>query len=533
MHINNSRSNVCFDPYLKKIGYINWIKKSINIPFSIITASLISEIVTLSIDAKVMTVIKYSIIITALMIALKVTDMLFDIYYKRSLSIALHKCKMLLYNQIMSNPLSTLFKAQSGNLLENINEDFIKFTSIYIALYPSIGVGIISALGYSFFLFTKSYIIAITLLIFSLLQLLPPLIVKKFIQINYDRTRDVEAEITNTIVSAYDGLAEIKIFHAKQWYIDRLQKMHERYLEIGNKGELTGASRNSMNALVDNLLKYGMYAAIGLYIVFGVSTLKVGIEAIALSTGLYAGIKTIFDTIPDLALAKTAEKRLLKWYENEDKSSQILKDGDIILKDISYRYDDKLIFINAYANICNKKIILIKGDNGSGKTTLIQLITGILNEQDGVIKVGGCSPSELDLSEWGRGIFYLPQFDSDFNFTAAELIEMVFHECIAINLELLHEFGLSDQLINDTKIVDLSGGERKKVFLSLALMYDPLILILDEPTNSLDNDSKTILYKKIKLRNKVTLIVSHDQAFDNIADAICRCEKGGIICEYR
>ena len=79
-------------------------------------------------------------------------------------------------------------------------------------------------------------------------------------------------------------------------------------------------------------------------------------------------------------------------------------------------------------------------------------------------------------------------------------------------------------------ISELSGGERKKVFLSLAFAINPDILILDEPTNSLDSTSRHTLCDLLRERTKSVIIITHDKELFPLGTVIYRVQKGGDIC---
>ena len=88
-------------------------------------------------------------------------------------------------------------------------------------------------------------------------------------------------------------------------------------------------------------------------------------------------------------------------------------------------------------------------------------------------------------------------------------------------MQLARAFGLGDAQLDGTNINTLSGGERKKVFLALALAA--------EPTNSLDAASKTLLLSELKKRRGLSLIVTHDSIFDDVCDRVYFAERGTVI----
>ena len=84
-------------------------------------------------------------------------------------------------------------------------------------------------------------------------------------------------------------------------------------------------------------------------------------------------------------------------------------------------------------------------------------------------------------------------------------------------------------MIFESKINELSGGERKKVFLSLAFAVEPSVLMLDEPTNSLDEKGKKVLRDMLIYREKVTIVVTHDPFLDEIPNTEYLVENGNVI----
>lgn len=111
--------NKYFNPHLKKLRYIECILKLIPIPIGIITAKLTSEIVNAAIDGKVADVLKTSVILLAILIGTKVFTAFTDICYKKAASQATQKCKMVLYNNFLLNPLHALYASSMVILLKN------------------------------------------------------------------------------------------------------------------------------------------------------------------------------------------------------------------------------------------------------------------------------------------------------------------------------------------------------------------------------------------------------------------------------
>ena len=172
--------------------------------------------------------------------------------------------------------------------------------------------------------------------------------------------------------------------------------------------------------------------------------------------------------------------------------------------------------------------MVIKGPNGTGKSTLLRLVAGMLRCGEGEIKVGGVAPENLSDDSFPRDIFYLPQEDETFSFPASEFYRMSIPEAAGRAEELARELCLGEDLIRNHPIDSLSGGERKKVFLALAFAADPLLMLLDEPTNSLDEKGRQKLTEMVRGRCRSTVIVTHDSVFDSISEETYLCAEGQL-----
>lgn len=155
----------------------------------------------------------------------------------------------------------------------------------------------------------------------------------------------------------------------------------------------------------------------------------------------------------------------------------------------------------------------IIGPNGSGKTTLIKSILGMVVPERGSIAFQGQLVG-VD-AQYRRHIGYMPQIGRyPDNMQVGQLFEMMrdLRQSESGNLdeELIHAYRLPD--IFQKNMRTLSGGTRQKVSAALAFLFNPPVMILDEPTAGLDPLSAEILKEKVqreKLRNKIFLITSH------------------------
>lgn len=167
------------------------------------------------------------------------------------------------------------------------------------------------------------------------------------------------------------------------------------------------------------------------------------------------------------------------------------------------------------------------GPNGAGKTTTIECMVGLQRPTSGVIRVLGLDPA-IERQAITRRVAVQPQSASLFDtLTVRETLELFasFHEQPRPVADVLAEVGLSDQAVERTK--GLSGGQTRRLLLAVALVADPEVLVLDEPSAGLDPAARQALWQIIHgLRDRGTTIVLSTHHMD---EATTVCDRVAII----
>ena len=191
----------------------------------------------------------------------------------------------------------------------------------------------------------------------------------------------------------------------------------------------------------------------------------------------------------------------------------------INIENLSFAYDKQTILENINLKVEEKDFLAIIGPNGGGKSTLLKLILGINPLKIGSISVLGKKPTKSLIH-----IGYVPQntnVNTDFPIKVIEVVMMghvegkqpLFgygkHEVLCA-MGALTQVGMAD--FAQTKIGSLSGGQRQRVMIARALCAHPQILILDEPTSSIDITGQREIYELLKVLNEciTIIVVSHD-----------------------
>ncbi len=195
------------------------------------------------------------------------------------------------------------------------------------------------------------------------------------------------------------------------------------------------------------------------------------------------------------------------------------KNNIIEAKNLYFAYGKDEVLHNVNLQISSKDFLAIIGPNGGGKSTLLKLLLGILRPSRGKIKIFGKAPEDMFLK-----LGYVPQ-DTNINKNfPIRVLDVVLQgrlgiskkfwgyskEDFIIAKESLEKVGA--YIFKDKKIGDLSGGERQRVFIARALATQADILLLDEPTSSIDSKGQINLYATLKELNKHKgiIVVSHN-----------------------
>ena len=216
----------------------------------------------------------------------------------------------------------------------------------------------------------------------------------------------------------------------------------------------------------------------------------------------------------------------------------------IEFNNISLSYGNRLILDNISFKINEGQIFGMLGPNGVGKSTIFNLITGLINPNNGQIKIAGQNvndyPVYLRTKKFKVG--YVPQYGGYFNDLSLHDNLKAISEIVIENKNyrserisyLMAKFELDN--LKDIKAKFLSGGQKKKLVIALSLLSDPKVLLLDECFAALDVLTIKMLQEiivNLQSENKITICICDHQARDLLAcvDMAMILSNGKIIAE--
>lgn len=206
----------------------------------------------------------------------------------------------------------------------------------------------------------------------------------------------------------------------------------------------------------------------------------------------------------------------------------------VSFEDVSFSYSGTPVLVHASIQIAPMQATCVVGPNGGGKSTFLKLMLGLLKPDSGRVRVLGMAPSEAC-----RQIGYMPQylhFDPKFPITVLDVALMGRMRPWRIGpysrqdrdaaRDALDQVGLKG--LEGRQFNALSGGQRQRVLIARALVTQPKLLVLDEPTANVDMVVEQQLFETLdKLSESMTVIfVSHDLGFvSHFVDSVVCCNR--------
>ncbi len=232
-----------------------------------------------------------------------------------------------------------------------------------------------------------------------------------------------------------------------------------------------------------------------------------------------------------------------------DVSLPLGKFESLELRDVSFIYPGTIKKAVDRVNLIIRKgeIVSILGLNGSGKTTLSKIICGAYVPSSGNVLINGQNISNYQMEEIFKYFGFAPQDYSKFSLSIKDNVRIGRIEQMNNNKEIeeaytkaglesfIQKYEQKDEIIlgkeYDESGVDISGGERQKIVIASAYMGNPEVLILDEPTASIDplSEMKMLQSFRDNLKDKTAILISHRIGFAKLADRILIMKNGKII----
>jgi len=378
---------------------------------------------------------------------------------------------------------------------------------------------------------------------------------------NYALTRSQTPERRELDYVRYLGASdetakEVKIFGLSGFLIDRFHRLSNRFYQDNRDLAVRRSLWGTFFALIGSIGYYGAYVVILLKTVTG----AISIGGLTFLAGSFKQLRTLMEGIlsrfNSVSQGALFLRDFFEFFEIKPRIAlpahpkpfpEPIKDG-FVFEDVGFRYTNSVNWAIRHLNFHfspGEKLALV-GENGAGKTTLVKLLGRLYDPVEGRILLDGVDLKEYDLPGLRMQIGIIFQDYLRYHLSFAQNIavgniskldnrELIVSSARQSLADVLAEKlpGKYDQALGRrfNEGIELSGGEWQKIALARAYMRDAQLLILDEPTSSLDARAEYEVFLRFAdlTRGKSAVLISHRFSTVRMADRILVLEKGELV----
>jgi len=444
-----------------------------------------------------------------------------------------------LYLRLEKSAIGLSERYKLGDLLGLLNEDIANIQDLFLrTLFPLMIVGSLSValiIASGVFSLTLALVVAFFL---GLMVIVLPYVSLK-VSAKYDRDlKNYRNQLFSNLTDDVLGLQDWVLSGRKEDFLLDYQSSEKAARQIQEKMLSYVRKRNLVLQLIFALLVVYL-------IVWSGSTLNTGdapnyIAAVSLAAfPLFDAFAPLSDAVVETQRYGDSVQRLNDLPDvKEDVRQETITDTDLQISNLSFAFEDKLIFEDLNLHIKKGEHVAILGRSGVGKSTLASLIRGDLIAQQGTLDLSGVAPAYANNVEEKIGVINQSPY--------------IFNASIRSNLSLARLDASDEEIWNALELVGLkkmvaslpgqlnevvdeagqrfSGGERQRLALARILLSDVDMVILDEPTVSLDPITENQLLRLFfeRLKDKTIIFITHHLLGVQHMDRVIFLEKGKI-----
>lgn len=418
-------------------------------------------------------------------------------------------------------------KRHNSGSLKNTLCERIDSTEVTLAhVIPEFTGNIIGFLGTFIYLTIISWQMGLIALIPFVIGMISYMTMSIGYEKDYNNCITKTKVLNDTAVEYINGIEVIKAF-------GKSEASYEKFKVAAKEGSecfINWQRRcNIAFSIAMTIAPYTMLAILplgGILYYFDKITLEIFIISIVMSIGLISPLINAMGHVDDIQKAKTIFAEIdeivsIDRLKRPNISKGTPKDSSILVKDVSFSYEDKEVLHNVNLEIKAGSKVALVGPSGAGKSTIAKLIASLWDPNKGDIYIGGVNIKDLTLEDYNKLVSYVSQNNYLFNVSIMENIKMgnlaKSNEDV---IEVCKKCGIHDFIMNlengyDTIVGDsgshISGGERQRISIARAMMKDSKIVILDEATAYTDPENEAIIQKSLSslVKDKTLIVIAH------------------------
>lgn len=533
----------------RKLVFIGLILIVISRLASLVLPWKSKELLDVVIPNKDFELLKYLLIIVGLAILVQaVTSFLLTKILSVQAQYLISELRAQVQKKVLSLPIRFFDNTKSGALVSRIMTDVEGVRNL-------IGTGLVQMVGG-----TITAVISLVLLIkispsMTLFVLAPVSIFGmvalkafKYIRPIFRKRGVINAEVTGRLTETLAGVRVIKAFNAEVQENKIFEEGVNRLFLNVKKSLTATALMTSSSSFLLGIASTGIMGIGGYKIMSGDLTVGDFLSFTLLLGFMIAPIVQMSNIGSQLTealagLDRTEELMNMTTEEEELNRTIELKNirGDIKFDEVSFAYEENKEVLHGISfDAPNGSVTALVGSSGSGKSTIAGLVATFLNPQAGKISIDEHDLSKVNLSSYRKKLGVVLQDEFLFEGTirenilfprpnaSEEQLQSAVKAAYVNEFTDRFEYGL-DTLIGE-RGVKLSGGQRQRIAIARAILADPKIIILDEATSNLDNESEALIQKSLTelMKGRTTFVIAHRLTTIKKANQILVIENGKI-----
>ena len=449
------------------------------------------------------------------------------------------------YKQLLLLPYLYYKNRTTGEVVSRF-KDLNTIRSFISTLFCVLTTDLISIIIFIFIMFNYSKRITIIILIPLLILFLYTIIIKgkkKKLLINISRGQD---NINSYIIQGISNVDTIKGFHLEKRLIDKFSLNYKHFLESIYKYNLFLEIYNFIKSNINDSIYILIYGLGSFYVIKN----KLSLSNLILYQTFFSYFINCFYNLLNLVEGYSSYKISLERVEeifmiNTDNFKNnyfylpYLLDGDILIKDLTYKTGTKLLFDNLNLNIKRGEKILLSGDSGSGKSTLLKILLRYIEIDFGHVSISNIDINHYHLENIRSNITYVTNNEYLFSDTLRNNILLykevkeedfikVCNICLVDDI-VKNSINTYDSMIEENGF-NFSNGERQRIILARSILRNSNIYIFDEALSGIDiSREKQILINIFDyLKDKTVIVISHRFNNKKLFDRALKLENGKI-----
>jgi ATP-binding cassette subfamily C protein LapB len=360
------------------------------------------------------------------------------------------------------------------------------------------------------------------------------------------------AQKHSMLVEALTGLDTIKGIRAEGVMQRKWEAFNARIAKLGLKSRFLSLSAVNIAQIVQQLASV-LVVITGVYQIMAGEMSVGGLIACTILTGRclapMAQVATILTRYHHSIAAYRSIDSIMSLPQERPEGHKFLNrpklDGNIEFKSVTFAYREQQIpaVSKVSFTVDRGEKIAIVGRMGSGKSTLQRLILNFYQPDEGAILIEGTDIQQIDPTDLRGNIGYVPQDIMLFSGNVRDNITIGTPEANDASVLWATKLCGLDEFINqhpqgfDLQVgergINLSGGQRQAIAIARALLNDPAILVLDEPTNSMDNTTELNFKDRLKqiLSEKTLILVTHKSSMLTLVDRLIVLNEGKVVAD--